>query len=170
MDLYHSRLTQDDLNELIIKSKIHRDLHRRLPSEDFVMSELPDDVIGVYYRILDFSGVRIPFSSFLIALIKHYKVYFTQMGPLGLNKVITFEVLCRSLQIEPTVTLFRVFQTLCKQWDWFSFAKRRTPHLDSAIDDPKPIASSYRMADVRHLSAHVVKLRDMPEGVLVLSG
>ncbi|GJV56332.1 hypothetical protein Tco_1457337, partial [Tanacetum coccineum] len=29
-----------------------------------------------------------------------------------------------SIGIEPTVTLFRVFQTLSKQGDWFSFAKR----------------------------------------------
>ncbi|GJZ12151.1 hypothetical protein Tco_0546910 [Tanacetum coccineum] len=143
------------------------------------MSELPDDAIGIYHRMFDFSGVRIPFSSFLLALIKHYRVHFSQLGPLGLNKVITFEVLCRSLQIEPTLTLFRVFQTLCKQGDWFSFAKRRAPslvysmvwrHLSAAIDDPRPASGSFSMADVCRLSAHVIKLRDMPEGVLVLSG
>ncbi|GJZ56617.1 hypothetical protein Tco_0611810 [Tanacetum coccineum] len=76
--------------------------------------------------------------------------------------------------IEPTVTLFRVFQTLCKQGDWFSFAKRHAQSSvcidNNPIVDPKHVAGSYRMADVRHLSAHVVKLRDMPEGVLVLSG
>ncbi|GKG57683.1 hypothetical protein Tco_0587281, partial [Tanacetum coccineum] len=43
-------------------------------------------------------------------------------------------------------------------------------HPSLAIDDPKPAAGSYRMDDVRWLSAHVVKLRDTPEGVLVLSG
>nr|GEV31471.1 hypothetical protein [Tanacetum cinerariifolium] len=76
-------------------------------------------------------------------------------------------------KIEPTVTLFRVFQTLCKQGDWFSFAKRRAPsprHLDAAIDVSRPIAGSFNMVDVRRLSAHVIKLKDMPEGVLVLSG
>ncbi|GJS48887.1 hypothetical protein Tco_0599008 [Tanacetum coccineum] len=169
MDLYHSRLTPDDLNDLIIKYKIPRDLHPRLPSEGFVMFELPDDAIGIYHRIFDFSGVRIYFSSFLLALIKHYRVHFSQLGPLGLNKVITFEVLCRSLQIEPTVTLFRVFQTLCKQGDWFSFAKRHAPSsvcIDdnhAAIDDPRPAAGSFNMADVCRLGAHVIKLRDMPE-------
>ncbi|GJW13242.1 phospholipase-like protein, partial [Tanacetum coccineum] len=180
MDLYHSRLTQDDLNELVIKYKIPLDLHPRLPSKEFVMFEFPADAIGVYHRIFDFSGVRIPFSSFLLALIKHYKVHFTQLGPLGLNK------------------------TLCKQGDWFSFAKLRAPspvciddnrscmkhwksgfflidrraipsfmtwrHPSSAIDDPKPVADSYSMVDVRQLSSHVVKLRDMLEGVLVLCG
>ncbi|GJX47574.1 hypothetical protein Tco_0272764 [Tanacetum coccineum] len=125
IDLYHSRLTQGDLNELIIKYKIPRDLHPRLPSKDFVLSKLPDDAIGVYHRIFNFFGVHIPFSSFLLALIKHYKVHFTKLGPLGLNK----------------------------------------RHPDLAIDDPKPVVGSYRMADVRRLSAHVVKLMDMPGGV-----
>ncbi|GJV61098.1 hypothetical protein Tco_1467198 [Tanacetum coccineum] len=40
----------DDLNELIIKYKIPRDLHPQLPSEEFVMSELLDDAIGVFPR------------------------------------------------------------------------------------------------------------------------
>ncbi|GJQ99249.1 hypothetical protein Tco_0522234 [Tanacetum coccineum] len=73
-----------DLNDLIIKYKILRDLHPRLPSEDFMMSELPDDAI--------------------------------------------------------------------------------------AIDDPRHAAGSFNMDDVRRLSAHVIKLRDMLEGVLVLYG
>ncbi|GKD59727.1 hypothetical protein Tco_1297236 [Tanacetum coccineum] len=42
-------------------------------------------------------------------------------------------------------------------------------HPDSAINDPKPPAGSFNMENVRRLSAHVVKLRDMLEGVLVLS-
>ncbi|GJV88910.1 hypothetical protein Tco_1532848 [Tanacetum coccineum] len=169
MDLYHSRLTQDDLNDLIIKYKIPCDLHPWLLFEEFVMSELPNDAIGINHRMFDFFSVRMPFSLFLLALIKHYRVHFSQLGPVGLNKVITFKVLCRSLQLESTVNLFRVFQTLYKQGDWFSFAKRRAPSLVS-IDDPRPVAGSFNMANVRHLSAHVVKLRDMPEGVLVLSG
>nr|GEU91307.1 hypothetical protein [Tanacetum cinerariifolium] len=115
MDLYHSRITQDDLNELIIKYKIPRGLYPRLPSKGFVMFELSDDAIGVYNCNFDFYG------------------------------------------IELTVMLFRVFQTLCKQGDWFSFAKRRAPslvciddrgtildfmiwrHLSSVIDDLKPV-------------------------------
>ncbi|GJZ45255.1 ribonuclease H-like domain-containing protein [Tanacetum coccineum] len=147
---------------------------------------------------------RIPSSPRLGMRQRCHWVHFSQLGPLGLNKVITFEVLCRSLQIEPTVTLFRVFQTLCKLGDWFSFAKRHAPspvciddnrscmkhwksgfflidrraipdaivcrHLDVAIDDPRPAAGSFNMADVRRLSSHGIKLRDMPEGVLVLSG
>nr|GEV90538.1 hypothetical protein [Tanacetum cinerariifolium] len=42
-------------------------------------------------------------------------------------------------------------------------------HPDAAIDDPRPAAGSFYMAYVSSLSAHVIKLTDMPEGVLVLS-
>nr|GEV95993.1 retrovirus-related Pol polyprotein from transposon TNT 1-94 [Tanacetum cinerariifolium] len=42
-------------------------------------------------------------------------------------------------------------------------------HPNFAIDDPKPSTGSYSQDDVGRLSAHVVKLRDILEGVLVLS-
>ncbi|GKD53338.1 hypothetical protein Tco_1286725 [Tanacetum coccineum] len=35
-------------------------------------------------------------------------------------------------------------------------------HPYSAMDDPKPPVGSYNQEDVRMLSAHVVKLQDMP--------
>ncbi|GJX26556.1 hypothetical protein Tco_0232852 [Tanacetum coccineum] len=124
--------TQKDSPSPII---IPRDLHPRLPSEEFVMSELLDDAIGIYHRMFDFSGVRIPFPSFLLALIKHYRVYFSQLGPLGLNKAILDSMVWR--------------------------------HPSAAIDDLRPAACPFSMADVRQVSAHVIKLRDMHEGVLV---
>ncbi|GKA92307.1 hypothetical protein Tco_0814232 [Tanacetum coccineum] len=43
-------------------------------------------------------------------------------------------------------------------------------HPSVTIDDPWPAAGSFNMPDVRRLSAHVIKLRDMPKGVLVLFG
>ncbi|GJW15696.1 hypothetical protein Tco_0019829 [Tanacetum coccineum] len=130
------------------------------------MFELPDDSIGIYHRMFDFCGVQIPFSSFLLALIKHYKVHFSLLGPLGLNKVITFKVLCRSLQIVPIWTLFRVFQTLCKQCDWFSFAKRHAPSPvcidDNPIDDLRPAASSFTMVDVCRWKCYGPTLQRLP--------
>ncbi|GJW18256.1 reverse transcriptase domain-containing protein [Tanacetum coccineum] len=54
--------------------------------------------------------------------------------PLGLNKVVSFEVVCRDMNIVPTVALFRVFQCLCKQGDWFSYSKRQNME-DICMDD-----------------------------------
>ncbi|GKD06860.1 hypothetical protein Tco_1186545, partial [Tanacetum coccineum] len=36
-------------------------------------------------------------------------------------------------------------------------------HTNTAIDDPSPDDGSFNMADVHRLSAHVIKVRDMPE-------
>ncbi|GJX66641.1 hypothetical protein Tco_0300984 [Tanacetum coccineum] len=53
---------------------------------------------------------------------------------IGLNKVVSFQVVCRDLNIVPTVTLFRVFQCLFKQGDWFSFSKLHNTD-DVCMDD-----------------------------------
>ncbi|GJV62578.1 hypothetical protein Tco_1473406 [Tanacetum coccineum] len=125
--LYHSRLTLDDLNDLIIKYKIPRDLHPRLPSEDFVMSELLDDAIGDWFS---FAKRRAP-SPVCIddnrSCMKHWKSGFFFID----------------------------------RWAILDAMVRR--HPDAAIDDPRPGDGSFNMADVRRLSAHVIKLRDMPE-------
>ena len=88
------------------------------------INKLPRDKIGIYTRQLDIGGIQIPFSRFLLALIKHFKVHISQLVPIGLNRVTLFEVRCYSLNCQPTVTLFRVFYRLCKQGHWFSFESR----------------------------------------------
>ncbi|GKC44885.1 hypothetical protein Tco_1062607 [Tanacetum coccineum] len=141
MGLYHSRLTQNDLNDLIIKYKIPRDLHPRLSSKEFVISELLDDAIG-------FTSL----SWVLLVLIRHY--------------------------LRGVVSVFADRADSDLHWkSGFFFIDRRAisnvmvwRHPDAAINDPRPFAGSFNMASVHRLSAHVLKLRDMHEGVLVLSG
>ncbi|GKC42850.1 hypothetical protein Tco_1060572 [Tanacetum coccineum] len=64
------------------------------------------------------------------------------------------------MRINPTVNLFRVFQIVCKQGDWFSFAKHRDDFLTDGYDHN----------DVLQLCARLAKLRDVDEAVLVRSG
>ena len=126
MHVFTSRMTQDDLDSVISDFGIPEDLHPRLPPPDFVMSDInPSKVIGLYYHFFTISGVRVPFSKFLLNVIKFFKVHISQIVPLGLNRITNFEIFCRALRIIPRVVLFRVFYTLCKQGDWFSFSRRR---------------------------------------------
>nr|GEU51587.1 hypothetical protein [Tanacetum cinerariifolium] len=113
MDLYHSRLTLDDLNDLIIKYKIPHDLHPRLPSEEFVMFELPDHAIG--------------FSR------------------LYANKKSGFFLIDRRAILDAMV------------WR----------HPNAAIDDPRPAAGSFNMADscvcdlvLRDANGNVISIYD----------
>ncbi|GKC63499.1 hypothetical protein Tco_1096097 [Tanacetum coccineum] len=128
---------------LIASYDIPLDLRPRLLDPNFRMINLPggDTAIGIYSRIFDSSGVRIPFSSFLLAVLKYFKVHISQLVPL-------------------------VFQTLSKQGDWFSFAKRGDPALVCL----KVAKSGFNQNHANQPKAHIVKLCDVPEGVLVRSG
>nr|GEW61443.1 hypothetical protein [Tanacetum cinerariifolium] len=120
MHTYVSRLKDTELETLIATYDISLDLRSRPPDPNFRMINLlvGDTGIGIYSRIFDSSGVRIPFSSFLLAVLKYFKVHISQLVPLGLRKV-------------PT---------------------------------------SFNQDHVDRLKAHVVKLHDISEGVLVRSG
>nr|GEU33636.1 hypothetical protein [Tanacetum cinerariifolium] len=142
MHTYVSRLKDTKLETLIATYDIPLDLRPRLPDHNFRMINLParDTTIGIYSRIFDSSGVRIPFSSFLLAVLKYFKVHISQLVPLGLSK------------------------TLSKQGDWFSFARR---------EDPAPVykvPTSFNQNHIDQLKAHIMKLHDILEGVLIWFG
>ncbi|GKB12924.1 hypothetical protein Tco_0846847 [Tanacetum coccineum] len=64
-----------DHKTLIATYDIPLDLRPRLLDSNFRMINLPagDTAIGIYSRIFNSSGVRIPFSSFLLAVLKYFK-------------------------------------------------------------------------------------------------
>ncbi|GKB35798.1 hypothetical protein Tco_0880740 [Tanacetum coccineum] len=101
---YKFSLNESHVKYLVKLYGIPEDLHPQVVPEGMTMNALPPGVIGLY------------------------AYYFQQGGlwlvPLGVNRVIFFETYCRSLDITPTVPLFRVFYKLCKQGKWFSFQNR----------------------------------------------
>ncbi|GKB26175.1 hypothetical protein Tco_0865576 [Tanacetum coccineum] len=155
-------LSKNDLKDLVKTYRIPLDLHPRLPNSGFTMDHLPGNAIGIYTEFLWFSGVRIPFLTFLLSVLKYFKVHISQLVPLGLDKVVSLEVLCRNLNIVPIVTLFRVFQCLCKQEDWFSFSKCRNTE-DFCMDDDDLPTDGYDRNDVERLCARLICLCEMRE-------
>nr|GEW90347.1 hypothetical protein [Tanacetum cinerariifolium] len=130
-------LSKNDLKDLVKTYRIPLDLHPRLPNLEFTMDRLPADAIGI---ILSLSG----FLAFLV--------------PLALNKVVSFEVVCRDLNIVPIVTLFRVLQCLCKQGDWFSFFKRRNTEnvcMDDGPSSLKKWKNKFFLIDRRSIPDHL---------------
>ena len=87
-----SRLSQEDLDGIIRNYRIPLDLHPRLPDPGMTMDKLPENVIGIYPQQLETGGVRIPFSSFLLSVIRYFRVHFSQLVPIGLMRVTLFEV------------------------------------------------------------------------------
>lgn len=68
----------------------------------------PKGWVGLY---LDYfkEGFRIPVSTFLVEMLKHYKIHVSQLNPNTVSHIIGFEVLCRSQGRACTVGLFRYF-------------------------------------------------------------
>ncbi|GJU44294.1 hypothetical protein Tco_1201560 [Tanacetum coccineum] len=124
MGSYISTMKPSDVKALTRKYKIPRNLHPVAVSSEWTMDRLTDEYIGLYEQYFEFAGLRVPFSTFLLAVIRHFHVHISQLVPLGLTRLTLFELYCRSLNIVPSVTLFRVFYKLSKQGDWFSFEKR----------------------------------------------
>ena len=135
MHLHTSKLSQHTLDKLCTEYGIPTDLHPMVPPDGFTMNELPESKIGIYVQQVKLGGVRIPFSSFLLAVIGHFRVHISQLVPIGLNRVTLFEVRCYSLDVVPTVPLFRVFYRLCKQGHWFSFESRTGKRALKCFDE-----------------------------------
>ncbi|GJZ81592.1 hypothetical protein Tco_0646586 [Tanacetum coccineum] len=89
-----------------------------------MMNRLPSRYIGLYIKKLEQGGLRVPFFSFFVAVIRHFGVHVSQLVPMGVNGVILFEIRYITLNINHTASLFWVFYKLCKQGHWFSFKNK----------------------------------------------
>ncbi|GKB36456.1 cyclin A1,1 [Tanacetum coccineum] len=127
MHSYSSTMTAKDVKALAFKHNIPLDLHPVALTAEWTMDKLPDDCIGLYEQYFEFSGVRVPFSTLLLAVLDHFRVHISQLVPIGLTRLTLFELYCRSLNIVPSVNLFRVFYKIGKQGDWFTFERRVGP-------------------------------------------
>ena len=70
--------------------------------------------------ILNFLIFVIRFLSFFNVL-EYYRILFGKIHPLGLARVLHFEVLCRALGYDSSLLSFRRFFRLAKNGDWYTF-------------------------------------------------
>ncbi|GKF44081.1 hypothetical protein Tco_0130633 [Tanacetum coccineum] len=73
---------------------------------DATMHERP---VGMYTRFFDYANYRIPFSTFFVSVLTHFRIPFPNCRS---AKVSHFEILCRVCNIEPSVSLLWFLLTL----------------------------------------------------------
>ncbi|GKA13008.1 hypothetical protein Tco_0692554 [Tanacetum coccineum] len=117
-------LTQEHLDAICAKYFVPEEVHPQLPSPDATMHERPAGKVGMYTRFFDYANYRIPFSTFFVSVLTHFRIPFSQLSVFGSAKVSHFEILCRVCNIEPDVSLFRYFYTHNYKNGWFGFTKR----------------------------------------------
>ncbi|GJZ97265.1 hypothetical protein Tco_0669718 [Tanacetum coccineum] len=133
-----SILTQKGLDILCHKFGIPEDFHPQLPSHNQTIHEMPTGKIGVYTRFFEYANFRLPLSTFLVNILRHYHINLSQLSVIAAAKVSYFEILCRVHSIEPTVGLLHCFYVNSKNKGWMSFSKR--PDRD-AVCYNKPLDS-----------------------------
>ncbi|GJT02377.1 hypothetical protein Tco_0823546 [Tanacetum coccineum] len=143
-----STLSKSDLKDLVKTFRIPLDLHPRLPDSTFTMDRLPSDAIGVYSEFLRFSGIRIPFSTFLLSVLKYFRDICMDDGPSSLKKWKKKFFLIDRRAILDHLT-------------WI--------HSYSCVLDDLPV-DGYNRNDMERLRVHLIRLRETREEVLVRSG
>ncbi|GJW36404.1 hypothetical protein Tco_0059324 [Tanacetum coccineum] len=85
---------------------------------------MPSGKICIYTRFFEYANFRLPLYTFLVNVLKHYRIHISQLSVISAAKVSHFEILCRVHGFEPTVGLFRCFYVNSKNKGWVSFCKR----------------------------------------------
>nr|GEU92171.1 hypothetical protein [Tanacetum cinerariifolium] len=66
-------ISKNNLKDLVKTYHIPLDIHPYFPNPGFTMDRLPGDAIGIYSEFLWFSGVHVPFLTFLLSVLKYFK-------------------------------------------------------------------------------------------------
>nr|GEU42395.1 hypothetical protein [Tanacetum cinerariifolium] len=142
MHPHKSSLTDTHVKWLTTCYGIPVELHPRVASKGMTMDTLPNNAIRLYAH------------------------HFQQ----GVNRATYFEIYCRSLDITPTVHLFRVFYKLCKQGNWDAPIAMALRHHDFSVANPFPKPSKYDALDVAKLREVVIALHKPPSSFLYVAG
>ncbi|GJS94201.1 hypothetical protein Tco_0801169, partial [Tanacetum coccineum] len=111
------------------KFHIPKEVHLVLPNRGDTIHKRPTGKIGLYTRFFNFANFRLPLSTFLVNILRHFRINISQLSVIKAAKVSHFEILCRVYGITPTVGLFRCFYVNSKKNGWISFIK----HSDKSL-------------------------------------
>nr|GEV97124.1 hypothetical protein [Tanacetum cinerariifolium] len=155
-------LSKNDLKDLVNTYRIPLYLHPRLLDHGFTMEHLPAGAIGIYSEFLWFSGVIVPFLTFILSVLKYFKT----------RDWFSFST-CRNTE---DVCMDDGPSSL-KKWKHKFFLIDRRAILDyltwrhscSCVFEDLP-TDGYDRNDVERLCACLIRLREMREEVFVRSG
>ncbi|GJU53448.1 putative ribonuclease H-like domain-containing protein [Tanacetum coccineum] len=142
------------------------DLHPRLLPPGMMMNRLLSRYIGLYIEQLEQGGLRVPFSSFFLAVIRHFSVHFLQLVLMVVDRGHWFsfenKTGCGTKKYLKEVT------SSLKGWKKKFFLLDRHAILDAMpwrygdTDFHDDFLTTYNENDDAHLSEFLVPLRPPP--------
>nr|GEV39417.1 hypothetical protein [Tanacetum cinerariifolium] len=139
LEIAVSTISQEYLLEFTLEYGILEALHPELPGPEDRIVDFLEGKVGVYTKFFEFAIFRLPLSQFFFEILDYYQIHLSQLSVIGAAKVSHFEINCRVLNIDPTLSLFCVFYTPSFNLGWMSFSKR--PGKNTAQCYTKPLDS-----------------------------
>ncbi|GJV27908.1 hypothetical protein Tco_1384356 [Tanacetum coccineum] len=131
----------EHLDAICAKYFVPEEVHPQLPSSDATMHERPAGKVGMYTRFFDYANYRIPFSTFFVSVLTHFRIPFSQLSVFGSAKFVV-----------PANARF----------SWFSGS--------NIVKDRAPAPSEYNVEHVNALIAQASPFLRFPEEFLCWVG
>ncbi|KAF5813581.1 hypothetical protein HanRHA438_Chr03g0111291 [Helianthus annuus] len=127
-----SKLTESEIDKFCLDHGIDPSLETQVPG-DMIANQRPKGFLVFYTRILDQPNLRYHFTNFFLEVLKYYRLSLGQLAPIGVARIMHFEILCRALSYEPSLLMFHHFFRLAWNEDWYTIEKTQceTPLLST---------------------------------------
>ncbi|GJU67762.1 hypothetical protein Tco_1254021 [Tanacetum coccineum] len=79
-------LTQKALDAFCTKFHIPEEVHLVLPNQNDTIYERPAGKIGLYTIFFDYANFRLPLSTFLVDVLRHFRINISQLSEIGAAK------------------------------------------------------------------------------------
>ncbi|MFS7906342.1 hypothetical protein Hanom_Chr01g00058141 [Helianthus anomalus] len=106
------------LDKFVQEYRIPLDLNPVLPSKNEIIYPFRHGKFPLYIRVCNFANYRVPFSKFLIRVLRYFRVHLCQLNPFGLSRINHFEFSCRAQDQRPDLDVFRYFYEFITASDW----------------------------------------------------
>ncbi|KAJ0490051.1 hypothetical protein HanHA300_Chr12g0451001 [Helianthus annuus] len=117
-----SKLIESEIDKSCSDHGIDPSLETQVPG-DKTVNQCPKGCFVFYTRILDQPNLQYPFTNSFLQVLKYYRLSLGQLNPVGVARIMHFEILCHALIYEPSLLMFRCFFHLAQNDDWYSIEK-----------------------------------------------
>ncbi|GJY58319.1 hypothetical protein Tco_0458211 [Tanacetum coccineum] len=175
----HSIMTPEMVENFCNDYYIPDEVHPVAPGRDNTITQFPEGKVGVYTRFFDYCGYRIPFTKFLMAVLRYFRIHISQLSPFGAARVSHFEVLTRVLDLAPSILgVLQKPPDSIKNWpDHFFWVDAKVFPIPVSLyvggtleKDPAPHLTARQEQTVRLLENNKAPFRRYPECFLCLVG
>ncbi len=112
----------------------------QIPVAGSVMNLPPVGKVGIPLKVFD-AGFRLPITIFQRDVLAHYGASIQFLSPNAINKMVGFEMLCRSLGFLPDIYLFKHFFKFSSSGRLFNFSCR--PEVTSIMIGLLPLRGTW---------------------------